>query len=61
MKKVIISLAVLFSFGTGFYLASNHFFVDNVKTADCPCTPDCQPGDAWCTCKYWRLENPNDG
>ena len=51
MKKVIISLAVLFSFGTGFYLANNYLFVDNVKTADCPCTPACQPGDAWCTCK----------
>ena len=36
MKKVIISLAVLFSFGTGYYLANNYLFVDNVKTADCP-------------------------
>ena len=51
MKKIIISLAILFSFGSVFYLANNYLFIDNVKTVDCPCNPDCQPGDAWCTCK----------
>ena len=51
MKTVIISLAILFFFGTGVYLANNYLFVDNVKTADCPCTPHCQAGDEWCTCK----------
>ena len=51
MKKVIISLAILFSFGTIFYLANNYLFIKNVKTAECPCNPVCQPGDAWCTCK----------
>ena len=50
MKKVIISLAFYFLL-VRFYLANNYLFVDNVKTADCPCSPDCQPGDAWCTCK----------
>ena len=51
MKKVIIFMAVFFSFCTGFYLANNYLFEEKLKTADCPCTPDCQPGDAWCTCK----------
>ena len=51
MKKVIISLAVLFSLGTGLYLANNYLSSEGLKTVECPCTPDCQPGDAWCTCK----------
>ena len=51
MKKVIISLAVLFSLGTGLYLANNYLSIEDLKTVECPCTPDCQPEDEWCTCK----------
>tara|TARA_B100001758_G_C17998833_1_gene396950 strand:+ start:387 stop:557 length:171 start_codon:yes stop_codon:yes gene_type:complete len=51
MKKVLISFVLLFCFGTGFYLLNNSLNTEDNKTIDCPCTPDCQPGDAWCSCK----------
>tara|TARA_B100001287_G_scaffold253747_1_gene236651 strand:+ start:1018 stop:1191 length:174 start_codon:yes stop_codon:yes gene_type:complete len=50
VKKVIIFTALVFASGSGIYFA-NHFLSNHTnKSLECPCTPDCQPGDAWCTC-----------
>ena len=51
MKKFTISAAILFSLGSGFYFANNLISSENINSKECPCTPDCQPGDAWCTCE----------
>ena len=51
MKKFTISAAFLFSLCSGIYFANNLIFLENINSKECPCTPDCQPGDAWCTCE----------
>ena len=50
MKKAILFTAFILLTGSGIYLANNYFVNKDVKSIECPCTPDCQPGDAWCTC-----------
>ena len=50
MKKITITAAILVSLCTGVYFANSLIFSENINTKECPCTPDCQPGDAWCTC-----------
>ena len=50
MKKITITAAILFSLCTGVYFANSLIFSENINTKECPCTPDCQPGDVWCTC-----------
>ena len=51
MKKFTVSAAILFSLCSGFYFANNLISSENINSKECPCTPDCQPGDAWCTCE----------
>ena len=57
MKKLIIALSVMFTLCTGFYFANNFLVNDDVKSINCPCTPDCKPGDAWCKCEDTSCEN----
>ena len=51
MKKITISAAILFSLCTGVYFAKNLISSEKTNFKECPCTPDCQPEDAWCTCE----------
>ncbi|MBO6516484.1 MAG: hypothetical protein JJ975_08020 [Bacteroidia bacterium] len=55
MKKVLIGVgAVALITGAVFFTGtaiSNAKPSDNKETCEpCPCTPDCQPGDDWCSC-----------
>jgi hypothetical protein len=45
MKKTILTISATALIVGAALLAS---FVTNEN--NCPCTPECQPGDAWCTC-----------
>lgn len=53
MKKYIISsiigVAALTSV-LAFSSTNEGTTCKNGSCEACPCTPDCQPGDAWCTC-----------
>lgn len=55
MKKVILTLGVL-ALITGVFVYANSTASSTAtceEQADCEpcaCTPDCQPGDDWCTC-----------
>lgn len=51
MKKFTFSAAVLFSICSGIYFANNLISSENIDSNECPCTPDCQPRDSWCTCE----------
>ena len=51
MKKVLITLVILFTISSGCYLLNNIYTPNNRESVDCPCTPDCMPGDTWCSCK----------
>ena len=51
MKKISISAAMLFLLCTGVYFSNNLISSESVNSKECPCTPECQPEDAWCSCE----------
>lgn len=55
MKVTILTIAATLLVAGSVVLASNMTQKQDTctKSSDCvccPCTPDCQPGDEWCTC-----------
>lgn len=52
MKKVYL-IGLLCFICSGLYALlqlDNADCCTELTSKDCPCTPDCMPGDAWCTC-----------
>jgi hypothetical protein len=52
MKKVYLIGVLSFTCAGAYSLVEfdNAECSSELTSVDCPCTPDCMPGDAWCTC-----------
>ena len=52
MKKMylIAALCVTCSCAYALFQSTNADCSNDLNSVTCPCTPDCMPSDAWCTC-----------